>query len=324
MKHEKILWFAFGVGAALLITLIVAGYLGEWPWVGVRQPHDLPAEPTADNIYYIRRISYPKTLWDWLELLIVPVALAVVGYLFSTHQRQHAEQMANERANLDQSLSENRAQARTLQQYLDRMTDLMLNAGLCDTEPSDEVLQIARIRTLTVLRRLDSPRIRYVLQFLHDTGLITGTETSIDLENADLRSAHCKNIELPHVNLSRTQMSEIVLTGATLFHACLCGTKLNKADLHASNLENAALVEAQLVKADLRHVSLVNANLAKADLKEANLQYARLQGADVTAANLQETNLDGANLDGAQFDDQTKWPEEFEPPKTAELLNGVR
>jgi hypothetical protein len=48
-------------GALLLLALIVYGYLTGQRWVGVAN----------------------KSLWDWLELLIVPVALGIAGFVLS-------------------------------------------------------------------------------------------------------------------------------------------------------------------------------------------------------------------------------------------------
>ncbi|HEV3365798.1 MAG TPA: pentapeptide repeat-containing protein, partial [Acidimicrobiia bacterium] len=49
-------------------------------------------------------------------------------------------------------------------------------------------------------------------------------------------------------------------------------------------------------------------NLTGADLKGADLTGADLKGADLTGADLND-----AILDGARADEQTKWPEGFDP-----------
>src|SRR5713101_1618561 len=48
-----------------VIVIVVAGYIFRWDWTG------LGAHPQG------------KTLWDWLQLLIIPVVLAVGGYAFN-------------------------------------------------------------------------------------------------------------------------------------------------------------------------------------------------------------------------------------------------
>jgi hypothetical protein len=111
-------------------------------------------EPTPE-----RGITWPrwtgfrgKTVWDWLQLLIVPFALAGIGFWFT--EQQDARQ---------QALEEQRAQDAALQAYLDEMGDLMLNRKLQDSQESDPVRILARARTATILTRLDAERNNSVL-----------------------------------------------------------------------------------------------------------------------------------------------------------------
>src|SRR5438874_951627 len=57
-----------------------------------------------------------KTIWDWMQLLIIPFVLTVGGLLFSAYQHNTDEQRT-----LDQQ------QATILQTYIDNMQDLILN-----------------------------------------------------------------------------------------------------------------------------------------------------------------------------------------------------
>ena len=56
-------------------------------------------------------IERSKTLWDWMNLLIVPLALAIGVYILNKAEKNNEQQIAKER------LLES-----TLQDYLDRMT----------------------------------------------------------------------------------------------------------------------------------------------------------------------------------------------------------
>jgi hypothetical protein len=54
-----------GVGIGLTIVIIaVCGYVFGWEWTGLTKPKQ-------------------RTFWDWLSLLIVPIVLALGGYLFT-------------------------------------------------------------------------------------------------------------------------------------------------------------------------------------------------------------------------------------------------
>src|SRR5260370_8335398 len=95
-----------------------------------------------------------------------------------------------------------------------------------ESAPEDEVRKIARVRTLTVLPRLDKERKRSVLQFLHESGLIDKGMKIIDLDGADLNGA----------NLILADLGGADLNGANLILADLGGADLHKAILHEANL----------------------------------------------------------------------------------------
>ncbi len=98
-----------------------------------------------------------KTFWDWLQLLVVPLVLVVVGLWFTAQQeaRQQLELEAR-RAEEARALEERRIQNAALQSYLDAMSQLILEENLRDLEEvSEEVQTLARVRTITVLSSLD-------------------------------------------------------------------------------------------------------------------------------------------------------------------------
>ena len=181
-----------------------------------------------------------------------------------------------------------------LQAYLDHMSDLLLgnNTGLGSpslrtAHQNDQTSQVARARTLTVLRNLDGKRKGIVLQFLHDAGLLgtaSGAMAIVNLNGADLTQ----------VNLSERAN----LSGANLSKADLSGADLRGADLSGANLTETKLSNANLSDANLTSATLAGGvNLSYAILKDANLTAAILTGgANLSNANLSDANLTGATL----------------------------
>jgi hypothetical protein len=161
-----------------------------------------------------RRIAWPRwtgfrgmTVRDWLQLLIVPFALVVIGFLFTVQQdarqqkiedrrAQQAQKIENQRAEAERELAEQRAQDAALQAYLDQMSELMLDRGLRTSEEGDSVRLLARARTSTILRRLDSERNSDILQFLREAQLISGTDPVISLNRSNLSGAQLSGVDL--------------------------------------------------------------------------------------------------------------------------------
>jgi uncharacterized protein YjbI with pentapeptide repeats len=105
-----------------------------------------------------------------------------------------------------QSMKENQRKA-ALQAYIEKMSTLLLAQNVRDSSEDEEVRKIARVWTLTVLRRLDAERKGNVLRFLHESGLVDKDKRIIDLSGADLRLAHLFNADLSGADLSRASVT---------------------------------------------------------------------------------------------------------------------
>src|SRR5216683_652849 len=280
------------VGAMVLlmgvVVLIIAGYIFKWDWTGFnehRGPNILQYQPA-------------KTLWDWLQLLgvlAIPVAVVLGVAWFTTKQGQVG----------DAENKDNQREA-ALQAYIDNMLELLLAKNLRSSTEDEEVQKIARVRTLTVLRRLDAERKGSVLQFLQESGLIGKDKRVINLTGANLIGANLIGANLSGANLSGVYLSRADLSGADLSKANLSGVVLSGADLSLANLigvylSGAYLFLANLSKANLSGASLYEANLSLANLSRADLSGANLSKANLSGANLSEVVLSGANLNGANL-----------------------
>jgi uncharacterized protein YjbI with pentapeptide repeats len=265
-----------------------------------------------------------KSGWDLLQLLIVPLALAVIGFVFTMQQDQRQQQIENQRAQAERELAEQRAQDEALQAYLDQMSSLLLEKDLRQCEGDSEVRTLARARTLTVISRLDPTRKVAVMEFLSEADLVgSGLESNhiislsgADLSGADLggsrsvigslgaagghdvgTAADLFGADLAEANLIGTDLSNVMMYGVELFQAVLSGT-----DMTGAVLTFADLREANLREADLSPAILSNADLSYANLRGANLSKAYLNNANLSNADLSDANLNGAfGVTGAQL-----------------------
>ena len=176
-----------------------------------------------------------------------------------------------------------------LQAYIDHMSKLLLAQNLRHSREDEEVRKIARVRTLTVLRRLDAERKGSVLQFLYESTLLGKEGPIIDLTGADLSRAHLSRADLSGANLSHANLSGANLSGADLSESILSEANLSRTNLSGTNLSGTNLNEADLMRANLRGADLIGANLNEADLS----------GAFLIGAILSRANLSGANLSRA-------------------------
>jgi uncharacterized protein YjbI with pentapeptide repeats len=252
-----------------------------------------------------RGIAWPRwtgfrgmTVRDWLDLLVVPLALVVISFLFTTQQDQRQQQIENRRAEAERELAEQRAQDEVLQAYLDQMSTLMLEKDLRNSEEDSEVRTLARARTLTVFRRVDTSRKEEIMQFLSEADLVHrvgGSAPVIKLSGAYLSLA----------NLGGAQLRGADLTDADLGGADLSGANLRFSFMSYADLSGANLSEAKLRQTNLEFADLSFANLSDAYLSNANLSNADLVGAE--GVNNEELDQQAYSLEGATMPNDQKY-----------------
>jgi uncharacterized protein YjbI with pentapeptide repeats len=255
-------------------------------------------EPQKDSRWGFRGM----TVRNWLELLVVPLVLLGIGLLFQIQQSE-VEQRRLEAA---QHIEEQRAQDEALQTYLEQMGQMLLDKDrpLRQSKEGDEVQLLARARTVTILRRLDSARNRDILQFLREARLVPSNRYDIQehivrLDNSNLSEANLKGANLDSFSLQGTDLSGADLRDAYLAWSFLHNAKLNGANLRGANLHGDPDQSGD--DADLSDADLSDANLREADLSYDNLSSANLQGANLTDAVLRGANLSNAKVTSEQL-----------------------
>src|SRR3954452_15352395 len=104
----------------------------RWRWLGggERRWQKAPEE----------EVQPAKTMWDWLQLLIVPAILVGVTFVWSASQTRSDNRRAG-RVRQDTTLND----------YISQMSDLMLTKKLLSSKSNDAVRSVARTVTLTTL-----------------------------------------------------------------------------------------------------------------------------------------------------------------------------
>lgn len=265
-----------------------------------------------------------KTLWDWLGLAGT-LAIPVVLFQFQASEQRRAEkrakvekeqaeelakvekQQAEQREKVEKDIAEDNLREEVFQAYIDRMSEILINQRnrselFCDTNTTSErtntdnsMRDVARVRTVTILRRLenDTERQNRILDFLRDTELL-----QFLLKTANLRSVNLCNVNLSGANL----------TGANLSDSNLNNTILSNTNLTNANLDNANLANANLTNSNLDNANLTNANLTNANLEISSIENTKFINADFTNA-----ILIGARTWDEEKDFSRHYQETYEP-----------
>ena len=301
--------------AAVVAAVVVLIRVGQqYQWTGFGES----VQPKPND----QEIQPKKTLWDWLQLFIVPLALAAIGLWFAAQQDARQQQIEDQRAKSDRQIEEQRAQDAALQAYLDQMSQLMLDGDLRSSKAGSAVRTLARARTQTILAQLDDRRKSTVVQFLYEASLLERKQPVVSLSDVRLRGADLSQLDLSEANLSGADLRGADLRGANLSDADLSEAKLHKADLRSSFLSGADLSEAYLIETELTDATLTFANLGGTKLSGADLSRALLSDADLSEAYLFETDLGDADLQDAYLQDARGVTEE-QLEKQAQTLEGA-
>ncbi len=178
-----------------------------------------------------------RTLWNWLELVVVPVSLALAAFFLNRAASNRDRQLTSERE---------------------------FYALLGPLLPRETALSALRVFILSTLHLLDSRGRGQMLRALYDAGLIKGETPAVDLQFANLRGADLRDMVFKDVNLSGADLSGADLSGTDFTDAILKNTNLKKAGarygktpiLSRANLEGTDLTKAKLRRAALDKASL--------------------------------------------------------------------
>lgn len=209
-----------------------------------------------------------KKLWDWLDLLIIPLSIAIIGWIYKE----------NEKLRDSKKEFENK-QNETLDSYFRVISDLIIKSHLLDNKLNSESKIIARTRTIVAIENLNSERKGQVLQFLHESNLINNV------------------IELLGANFKSSEVSGIVLRNTTIKGVYFCDSKfiksyLDNSDLTSCDFTNTDFSDSSMQNTNLSYTKLINCKLVNIDLTTVNFEGVDLTNADLSNSKILKTQLD--------------------------------
>ena len=289
-------WLTVIVAVAVTLgILIYIGYGLQWTGFG-------PTRASGGG-------QPPKTLWEWLGLLIVPAMLAAGAFWINQRQKQHDVQIQAAEKKREETAAIQRAQDEALGAYLDQMSDLIVDREMRKKPDDPDLRRLAQARTLAILLGLDQDRKRRPLRLIYELSLIMKEEPILNLKNAGLDTADLSEITLHDACLREVDLRLANLSGADLKGSDLGGADLRGANLSNANLSDTVLVGANLLPYDktqpakLNAPSLLNgADPSNIDSRNDHLTPTNLGGADLSNADLSGAYLTGAGVSEVQLD----------------------
>lgn len=246
----------------IILCAIYIGYNGIFPydspeWMGFYSTND-------------KGIANPKLLWDWLDLLIIPSSVALVGWIYKEFEKSK-----------DAKKEYENKQNETLDSYFRNISDLIINNNLLDNNLNNDSKIIARTRTIVAIENLSGDRKGQVLQFLHESNLIRNNV--VDLVGANFKDSEVSGIVL----------TDISIKGVFFCRSEFVKTYLQNTDFSACDFSETNFDGSLLLNTNLSYTKLVNCKLTNIDLTTVNFEGADLTKADLSFSKISKTQLDG-------------------------------
>jgi hypothetical protein len=122
--------------------------------------------------------------------------------------------LEDRRTQEDGELEAQRARETALQNYNEKVGELLIEKPLLRASPGENLSTVVRGQTLSMLEGLDPDRKRVLLLFLYESGLIYKRRPVVSLVAAKLIDANLSGAYLSEANLSGTNLSYADLEGA--------------------------------------------------------------------------------------------------------------
>lgn len=244
----------------LLGLLCYIGYLAFLP--------EPPAWTGFGKLIKDEKIEPAKTLFDWLDLLIIPLSIGLLGWLYKEAEKSKTKK-----------IEEERARSESLNSFFNIITDLLKDHDLSGT-PSKQTKAMAKTRINVTLSQLDGGRKGQLLQFLYESDLIdispkmkllgaNFNDSILDqivLGGSEIRGAYFKNATIKEANLNG-----IILNSSNLENANLSGSLVDNSDFGYTNLKNSVMKNMNLTTVDFTGADLTNADLSGSTIKQSQL-----------------------------------------------------
>jgi uncharacterized protein YjbI with pentapeptide repeats/uncharacterized membrane-anchored protein YhcB (DUF1043 family) len=300
-----------GLGCATLLLIGAVFMLYQVDWSGLRG----------------------KNVWDWLQLIIVPLVLAGGGFLlqrFESDRLKQQEAFEKEREKHQQALEKERIEAQVerereqaknnlmdniFQSYLDDISTLLIDKRLqtmLDIVTAERLREEAEKKAAKAKENGDEQAADSANGTEQETKAIE-TLPAIEIDNGKLAEAKAvvtvarartvtalRSLDVDRRNLLANFLRETgLVTGEQ--GSLLVGIQLEKVDLSETHLYDFNLSQANLYQANLSHAYLYRANLSHAMLMEANLNHLRAYGTNLSYTMLNYANLLHAELQNANL-----------------------
>ncbi len=214
-------------------------------------------------------IESAKTLFDWLRIVILPLSLALLGWIYKESEK--AKQNLKE-------VEKNKKAA--YQSFIDKIYGLIKDHNL-STNPTTDTRALAFNYLNNALSELDNLMKGQLVQFLYQCNLID-SDPKLRLVGANFSPTNMDAIILTSAEIRGAYFSDSSIKNAKLSHACFNSCDFSNTDFSGSTVDNT----------DFSYSKMNGVKLINMDLRSVNFEGVELEKADLTGSKITQVQLD--------------------------------
>ena len=301
----------------LVVSIIIFGIIGIVFIINNLCEYDLMPSSTGfcnytiittnqENII-IEKETFTRTLWDWFELLIFPIALALFAYYLNNYQKKMEHKIAEERFNLERELRKDYERENLLRKFFDDINYLLTEKNLMSSPVDSTERSIARNKTLTTVRELDGVRKGKLFEFLFDSKLISIENCIVDLSSADFSNTVLNNyifekIVLKHVNFLGSNLNGIFIIDSNISISNFNKSNLENMSFSGSSINRCTFNKSNLSSTYFDGAKITNSYFNNSIMKYATFSLAKIKRSKFIESDLHYGEFDGTEIYSSQFD----------------------
>lgn len=248
-----------------------------------------------------------KKIWDWLELLIIPLAIALIGIYFTRTERETEREFNHSKLHTEINIAKDKSDELKFMDFQDKISNLVIDHKINDLDSLIPVVStIARARIFTLSHTIDARFKGNLILFIYELGLILKDNPVVNLDDVHLANTHLFWKNLDEIDLSRALMVESDITSTSFDNA-----KFKVTIAADSDFRFCSFVDADLSHALLTNCNFVEANFTNAVFNNSLLYDSKFDDAILDKADLSKAHISEAQLANAKSMIDTKLPEKF-------------
>jgi uncharacterized protein YjbI with pentapeptide repeats len=171
--------------------------------------------------------------------------------------------------------------------YIKEMSEIFAKSNGSSRQLDPFLATVARAKTLTACRQLDTERKAWLIQFLYESGAILVGENPIDMTNAyldgidlsttvfnSIQQASLRGISLSGASLINASFDERYLNGANFSGCTMLGASFRRARLDNATFQKTSLRDADFTGSSTKRVNFVWSDLRRSNLNDNQLHRA--------------------------------------------------